>query len=90
METIDQGSVQRMCRNAIAIQQTLSSITASREVALDQARNYYEMLYMDPEVSIASKHQYTMHQIDEHVWNICRKFSRQLSKKVHSLLKCNI
>lgn len=50
METIDQASVQRMCRNAMALQQTLSSITASREVALDQARNFYEMLYMDPEV----------------------------------------
>lgn len=51
METIDQASVQRMCRNAMALQQTLSSITASREVALDHARNFYEMLYMDPEVS---------------------------------------
>lgn len=50
METIDQASVQRMCRNAMALQQTLSSITASREVALDHARNFYEMLYMDPEV----------------------------------------
>lgn len=53
METIDQARVQRMCRNAIALQQTLSSITATREVALDNARNFYEMmLYMDPEVSI--------------------------------------
>lgn len=50
METIDQASVQRMCRNAMALQQTLSSITASREVALDHARSFYEMLYMDPEV----------------------------------------
>lgn len=54
METIDQTSVQRMCRNAMALQQTLSSITASREVALDNARNFYEMLYMDPEVRIFS------------------------------------
>lgn len=51
METIDQPRVQRMCRNAIALQQTLSSITATREVALDNARNFYEMmLYMDPDV----------------------------------------
>lgn len=50
MESIDQSGVQRMCRNALALQQTLSSITASREVALDHARNFYEMLYMDPEV----------------------------------------
>lgn len=39
-----------MCRNAIALQQTLSAITASREVALDYARNFYELLYLDPEV----------------------------------------
>lgn len=51
MDSIDQAGVQKMCRNALALQQTLSSITASREVALDQARNYYEMLYMDPEVN---------------------------------------
>lgn len=51
VDRIDQASVQRMCRNAIALQQTLSSITAAREVALDQARNYYEMLFMEPEVS---------------------------------------
>ncbi|XP_059607567.1 exocyst complex component 4 [Phlebotomus argentipes] len=49
MEVIDQVSVQRMCRNAQALQQTLSSITATREVALDHARNFYEMLYMKPE-----------------------------------------
>lgn len=49
MESIDQISVQRMCRNAMALQQTLSSITASREVALDNARMFYEMLYMDPD-----------------------------------------
>lgn len=51
METIDQNGVQRMVRNSLALQQTLSSITASREVALDHARNFYEILYMDPEVS---------------------------------------
>lgn len=55
METVDQASVQRMCRNAIALQQTLSSITATREVALDNARNFYEMLYMDPEVGFTLK-----------------------------------
>lgn len=54
MGTIDQSCVQRMCRNANALQQTLSSITATREVALDNARNFYEMLYMDPEVKFGS------------------------------------
>lgn len=54
MERIDQYGVQLMCRNALTLQQTLSSITASREVALDHARNYYEMFYMDPEELLTS------------------------------------
>ncbi|EDW53855.1 GM23562, partial [Drosophila sechellia] len=49
LEHIDQITVQRMCRNAIALQQTLSNITASREVALDQARHFYELLCMEPD-----------------------------------------
>ncbi|XP_053679714.1 LOW QUALITY PROTEIN: exocyst complex component 4 [Anopheles nili] len=49
MEYIDHSGVQRMCRNALALQQTLSSITASREIALDYARSFYEMFYLDPE-----------------------------------------
>jgi len=40
-----------MCRNSIALQQTLSNITASREVALDQAKHFYELLCMEPDVS---------------------------------------
>lgn len=54
LEIVDQASVQRMCRNAIALQTTLSSITATREVALDNARNFYEMLYSNPEVCLLS------------------------------------
>jgi len=51
LEHIDQITVQRMCRNSIALQQTLSNITASREVALDQAKHFYELLCMEPDVS---------------------------------------
>ncbi|ALC46761.1 sec8 [Drosophila busckii] len=49
LEHIDQITVQRMCRNSIALQQTLSNITASREVALDQAKQFYELLCMQPD-----------------------------------------
>ncbi|XP_058822636.1 exocyst complex component 4-like isoform X2 [Topomyia yanbarensis] len=49
LEYIDPAGVQRMCRNALALQQTLSSITASREVALDYARSFYEMFYSEPD-----------------------------------------
>lgn len=41
-----------MCRNALALQQTLSNITSSREVALDQAKQFYELLCMEPDVSL--------------------------------------
>lgn len=58
MEKIDEAGVQRMCHNAMALQQTLSSITASREVALDHARIFYEMLYMTPEVYLSSNSQW--------------------------------
>uniref|UniRef100_A0A182NRV9 Exocyst complex component Sec8 n=1 Tax=Anopheles dirus TaxID=7168 RepID=A0A182NRV9_9DIPT len=54
MEYIDHSGVQRMCRNALALQQTLSSITTSREVALDYARSFYEMFYLDPEEILTS------------------------------------
>lgn len=52
MESIDQAGVQRMCRNALTLKQTLGSITSSREIALDHAMNFYEMLYKDPQVRI--------------------------------------
>ena len=53
MDSIDEASVQRMCRNAQTLKQTLGSITSSREVALDHVMNFYEMLYKSPEVNIA-------------------------------------
>ncbi|CAG2175099.1 unnamed protein product [Oppiella nova] len=34
-----------MCRNIFVIQQSLTTITMSREVALDYARQYYELFY---------------------------------------------
>jgi exocyst complex component 4 len=49
MESLDNHSIQQMVRNSLALQQTLSSITAQREQFLDHARNYYEMLYKPPE-----------------------------------------
>ena len=49
MESLGNHSIQQMIRNSLALQQTLSSITATREHQLDHARKYYEMLYMEPE-----------------------------------------
>jgi exocyst complex component 4 len=54
MESLDHNDIQRMCRNTIALQQTLSSITASREPALDHARNFYEMFYLQPDEIISN------------------------------------
>jgi exocyst complex component 4 len=49
MESLENHAIQQMIRNSLALQQTLSSITATREHALDHARNYYQMLYLEPE-----------------------------------------
>lgn len=51
MDRIDDVGIRKMFRNVFALQQTLSNITMTREVALDYAHQYYEMLYLEPEVS---------------------------------------
>ncbi|XP_063877986.1 exocyst complex component 4-like [Scylla paramamosain] len=42
---INENGIKKMCRNIFSIQQQLTNITMTRELALDQARQYYEMLY---------------------------------------------
>lgn len=49
MESLNNHSIQQMIRNSLALQQTLSSITAQREHQLDHARKYFEMLYKEPD-----------------------------------------
>lgn len=50
MKVIDDAGIQRMCRNVFALQQTLTNITMTREVALDHARHYFELFFLTPEV----------------------------------------
>lgn len=49
MQSIDEVGIQRMCRNVFALQQTLTNITMTREVALDHARHYFELFFLTPE-----------------------------------------
>lgn len=49
MNVIDEAGIQRMCRNIFTLQQTLTNITMSREVALDHARHYFELFFLTPE-----------------------------------------
>ncbi|XP_015108792.1 exocyst complex component 4 [Diachasma alloeum] len=49
IERIDKGGIQRMCRNVFTLQQTLTNITMARELALDYARQYFELFYETPE-----------------------------------------
>jgi len=49
IKRINENGVKKMCRNIFAIQQNLTNITLSREVALDHARHYFELLYNTPE-----------------------------------------
>lgn len=49
IDRINHNGVKKMCRNIFSIQQTLTSITMSREIALDYARQYFELFYSTPE-----------------------------------------
>ncbi|KAL7287624.1 hypothetical protein TKK_0018269 [Trichogramma kaykai] len=49
IDKIDENGIQRMCRNVFTLQQTLTNITMTRELALDYARQYFELFYETPE-----------------------------------------
>ncbi|XP_052228593.1 exocyst complex component 4-like isoform X2 [Dreissena polymorpha] len=49
IKKINENGIKKMCRNLFAIQQNLTNITMSRESDLDHARQYYELLYLNPE-----------------------------------------
>ncbi|UYV72880.1 EXOC4 [Cordylochernes scorpioides] len=49
LNKINENGVKRICRNIHALQQSQTSITKTREVALDRARQYYELLYQTSE-----------------------------------------
>lgn len=49
IKKINENGVKKMCRNIFSIQQNLTSITMSREVALDYSRQFYELFYVNPE-----------------------------------------
>ncbi|XP_038070549.1 exocyst complex component 4-like isoform X2 [Patiria miniata] len=45
VKRINENGIKKMCRNIFILQQNLTNITMSRETDLDQARNYYELMY---------------------------------------------
>lgn len=49
MQVIDEAGIQGMCRKIFALQQTLTNITMTRELALDHARHYFELFFLSPE-----------------------------------------
>lgn len=49
LEKIDESAIHKMCRNIFTLQQTLSNITMTREVALDHARRYFQLFFMSQE-----------------------------------------
>ncbi|CAH3034604.1 unnamed protein product [Porites lobata] len=54
IKRINQNGIKKMCRNIFAIQQNLTNITMSREADLDRARQYYELLYSNPDETLTS------------------------------------
>ncbi|KAK7482018.1 hypothetical protein BaRGS_00026710 [Batillaria attramentaria] len=51
LKKINENGIKKMCRNILAIQQNLTNITLTRETDLDRARQFYELLYLSPDVS---------------------------------------
>ncbi|XP_064465893.1 exocyst complex component 4-like isoform X2 [Ornithodoros turicata] len=49
IQRVNENGIKKVCRNIFAIQQNITSITMNREVALDHARQYFELFYHTPE-----------------------------------------
>lgn len=49
MKKINLNGVKKMCQNIFTIQQELANITTRRELNLDIARQYFELLYLSPD-----------------------------------------
>lgn len=49
LQKINENGIKKVCRNIFAMQQNLTSITMNREVAMDYARQYFELFYHTPE-----------------------------------------
>ncbi|KAL5022453.1 hypothetical protein ScPMuIL_001608 [Solemya velum] len=54
LKKINENGIKKMCRNIFAIQQNLTNITMTRESDLDHARQYYELLYLNPDDILTS------------------------------------
>ncbi|KAG1676105.1 Exocyst complex component 4 [Nymphon striatum] len=54
IKRINENGIKKMCRNVFAIQQNLTNITTSREIGLDRARQYFELMYSPLEEIIDS------------------------------------
>ena len=55
IKKINTNGVKKMCRNIFAIQHTLTaSITGRRELALDQAKTFYELFNLTPKELLSS------------------------------------
>jgi|GEM_PF-6115390 len=50
---VDESTVSRMARNVLSLQQTLSQMTATRDMALDHATTYFQLLQLTPDKVLA-------------------------------------
>lgn len=53
LERIDEATVDRMGRNVFTLQQTLSHMTATRDLALDHAKAYFDLFHQTPDELLA-------------------------------------
>ncbi|XP_071827721.1 exocyst complex component 4-like [Apostichopus japonicus] len=54
IKRINDNGIKKMCRNIFILQQCLTNITMARETDLDQAREYYELMYKNVDEIINS------------------------------------
>jgi len=91
IKRINSNGVKKMCRNIFAIQQSLTTITMSREVALDYSRQYFELFYHTPdEILTTIVEKGSQFQLNEYISAITllyRSGSAREQQSLDSVLK---
>ena len=54
IKRVNENGVKKMVRDVLSLQQSMTSLTMAREVALDHARSYYELLLKDSDEVLAA------------------------------------
>ncbi|KAJ8317018.1 hypothetical protein KUTeg_004922 [Tegillarca granosa] len=87
LKKINENGIKKMCRNLFAIQQNLTNITMSREPDLDHARQYYELLYLNPDDILTAAAEKGLHFTFQEYSQIIQLYHRSHPGAGKSLLE---